>query len=272
MSDRSALMAAVLAAPDDDVPRLVYADYLDDTGDPVDAARAEFIRLEVEADRFPTGAAERQELDARAAVLFRKHIAEWNRDLPGWLGKDARVFYRRGFPHELEAEYERFASSAFELFEAAPIRAVQLTAARLRSEFEWSSVRRPECLGRVVRLGLSPAMSNLFDPLQGGYGPPRVFELCWVPYFSGLRVLDVGTAGVNDDWVYLFAVRFQAAAFAHTLNELLMPDNHITDAGAQALAAAKGLDRLTRIDLRNNRMSKIGIGPLQARFGDRLVV
>src|SRR5689334_13851092 len=45
MDDRSALLAAIVAAPDDDAPRLVYADWLDEHGDP---DRAEFIRHQIE--------------------------------------------------------------------------------------------------------------------------------------------------------------------------------------------------------------------------------
>lgn len=46
MSDRIALLRAILASPDDDLPRLVYADWLDDNGTTdADKARSEFIRL-----------------------------------------------------------------------------------------------------------------------------------------------------------------------------------------------------------------------------------
>jgi uncharacterized protein (TIGR02996 family) len=49
MSDRDALLAAIRQVPDDDAPRLVYADWLDEHGD---ADRAEFIRLQVEIDPY----------------------------------------------------------------------------------------------------------------------------------------------------------------------------------------------------------------------------
>jgi uncharacterized protein (TIGR02996 family) len=42
MTDEAAFLAAIRAAPGDDTPRLVYADWLDDQGD----TRAEFIRLQ----------------------------------------------------------------------------------------------------------------------------------------------------------------------------------------------------------------------------------
>ena len=45
-SERRGLLAAVIASPENDLPRLVYADYLEETGDAADIARAEFIRLQ----------------------------------------------------------------------------------------------------------------------------------------------------------------------------------------------------------------------------------
>lgn len=54
-TDGDALLAAILANPADDTVRLVYADWLDDRGEPGDAERAEFIRLgcQVAADSRP---------------------------------------------------------------------------------------------------------------------------------------------------------------------------------------------------------------------------
>lgn len=48
MTDRDALIAAVCDRPDDDTPRLAYADWLDDHGE---GERAAFIRAEVKLDR-----------------------------------------------------------------------------------------------------------------------------------------------------------------------------------------------------------------------------
>jgi uncharacterized protein (TIGR02996 family) len=48
VSERDALLAAALHHPDDDTPKLAFADWCDDNGDP---KRAEFIREQVELDR-----------------------------------------------------------------------------------------------------------------------------------------------------------------------------------------------------------------------------
>ena len=50
MTEEWALRQAVITSPDDDLPRLVYADWLDDAGDP---ARAEFIRAQVQLATVP---------------------------------------------------------------------------------------------------------------------------------------------------------------------------------------------------------------------------
>jgi len=43
MTDQDALVEAILGAPTDDAPRLVYADWLDEHGE---SEHAEFIRLQ----------------------------------------------------------------------------------------------------------------------------------------------------------------------------------------------------------------------------------
>ena len=48
MSEGDALMRAILDQPDDDTPRLVYADWLDEQGNAEQKARAEFIRSQVQ--------------------------------------------------------------------------------------------------------------------------------------------------------------------------------------------------------------------------------
>ena len=52
MSDRAAFLQAIIAAPEDDGLRLVYADWLDEQGSEADSARAQFIRLQIEASRL----------------------------------------------------------------------------------------------------------------------------------------------------------------------------------------------------------------------------
>src|SRR4051812_48918640 len=82
MTDRAAFLAAIAANPDDDLPRLVFADWLDEHGD---ADRAAFVRLQCAGDPASL---------ARAAGLEARHRAAWL----GPLARVAfRVEFRRGF-------------------------------------------------------------------------------------------------------------------------------------------------------------------------------
>ena len=65
-----ALAAAVRAAPGDDLPRLVAADWLDERADPNAKARAEFIRLQIGIGD-PAGVCARTGDEIDRAILYR---------------------------------------------------------------------------------------------------------------------------------------------------------------------------------------------------------
>ena len=57
-----ALLTAIADSPDEDTPRLVYADWLDENGDP---DKAEFIRVQIELARLDS----RQAVDSRLGYV-----------------------------------------------------------------------------------------------------------------------------------------------------------------------------------------------------------
>ncbi|MCI0699580.1 MAG: TIGR02996 domain-containing protein [Planctomycetia bacterium] len=73
-SDLRALLAAIVANPADDTARLVYADCLQENGN---FARAEFIRLQIEAERHHPDSNARSELERRARELLAEHWIDW---------------------------------------------------------------------------------------------------------------------------------------------------------------------------------------------------
>jgi uncharacterized protein (TIGR02996 family) len=50
LSDEPAFLNTILENPEDDAPRLVYADWLDEAGDPVSVAKAAFLRATATLD------------------------------------------------------------------------------------------------------------------------------------------------------------------------------------------------------------------------------
>src|SRR5438093_7159540 len=124
MDDEAAILSAIAAHPDEDTPRLVYADWLDDhaayLADP-DAARirAEFIRIQCELKKLED--APRSEHD-RYIELYRRQDAILTRDQRSLLGKlgqelsdvdlNRSVVFDRGFVAELKLDASLFLKSA----------------------------------------------------------------------------------------------------------------------------------------------------------------
>src|SRR5689334_8020900 len=100
MTTEQAFLAEICANPDDDAPRLVYADWLDEHGD---AERAEFIRLQCQLARTPRHP-RLQELRRREKQLLAEHEADWLGPLHGALRKWK---FRRGFLHTVDATADR---------------------------------------------------------------------------------------------------------------------------------------------------------------------
>ena len=115
---------AICANPDEDTVRLVYADWLDENGDP---DRAAFIRLQIELARTDHKLPRHAELRDRVIAMVRAHGAAWLAELPSagvsWdTGFPWGPFYR-GFPVSAAVMHgERFiAESAERLFALTPI-------------------------------------------------------------------------------------------------------------------------------------------------------
>src|SRR3712207_3150772 len=118
MTENDALLRAILDSPEDDAPRLVYADWLEEQGDP---ERAEFIRLQV-------ALAALQPADPGAAELRRRcnellagpgRRGRWAPRLPRGVGHPE---FRRGFVEEVRCRAEDFLRHADRLFALLPLR------------------------------------------------------------------------------------------------------------------------------------------------------
>jgi uncharacterized protein (TIGR02996 family) len=124
VTDRQALVAAVVARPDDDTPRLAFADWLDERDDPGAGDWAAVIRAQVEAARLERFSPRWLELARVQADLFRKHADDW---VPLWSSRLGRLAFRRGFREAVEFDGRTFHNLADGQFRANPIRAVKLT-------------------------------------------------------------------------------------------------------------------------------------------------
>ena len=76
------LLQAIIEQPDDDQLRLVYADWLEEHGD---AARAEFIRVQIEYHTMRCSDPRVDAMTARWIALLETHKEAWLKGFPAWL-------------------------------------------------------------------------------------------------------------------------------------------------------------------------------------------
>jgi uncharacterized protein (TIGR02996 family) len=123
MTDGDTLLRAVIDNPDDDAVRLVYSDWLEETGEPANMDRAEFIRVQCRLAQLTDNTPERRKLVKREKALLKKYAKHWVEPFQelfkGWL-------FRCGFLHAAEVwtwlEQDKFRSLFQQCIETTPIR------------------------------------------------------------------------------------------------------------------------------------------------------
>lgn len=116
MTRDEGLHRAVIAEPDDDGPRLVYADWFDEHGQ---AERAEFIRTQVALARSPAGDPRRPEWRRREAELLGRFGWAWAEHL----GSQVSAWeYRRGFIERAEMSLETSRDEIVSVLREEPVR------------------------------------------------------------------------------------------------------------------------------------------------------
>jgi uncharacterized protein (TIGR02996 family) len=137
-------MKAIIAEPDDDTPRLVYADWLEDHSQP---ERAEFIRLQCQLARMPANDPRRRELEEREGQLLDAHGESWRATLPEWVFLGS---FRRGFLEEVCADAEGFLAEGANLLATQPVREMHLRGAGLYP----AALAASPHLGQITKLDL----------------------------------------------------------------------------------------------------------------------
>ncbi|HVL16313.1 MAG TPA: TIGR02996 domain-containing protein [Gemmata sp.] len=270
MSDESHFIAAMAADPDDDTPRLVFADWLDEHGQP---ERAEFIRLQCRPDRDDPAVSRRNE------ELLQAHRGEWEAPLRAL---EAEVHFRRGFPYFLQVDIARLAEYLSILALAPdwhlilardhdardhdngdppPEPCSRLGSAPLSDRirgliFAWASWTWDE-LDAI----LTPPVIRAVRELRFGDDDAKEETLDWLVHLPlTLSVLGFGGdsyAGVGDEGCRVIA---NAPQFA-SLRGLELTNNEIGPDGVAALATSPYLCGLRDLDLAGGSNSANMIGP-----------
>jgi uncharacterized protein (TIGR02996 family) len=244
MNDHDAFLQAIIAEPDEDAPRLVYSDWLEERGDP----RAEFIRIQCALARPERNSLHRSELREREQKLLAEYGQEWLKPLRGF-GKLLR--FRRGFVEGMTITAEKFLHRGDDLFRLAPIRT-------LRIEQVWTQMLRVAACQYLTRLReISFSANNL--------GEPDMHVLAASPHLFGLTSLNMSSNRIGSAGAAILV----DSSHLNGLFELDVGGNLIYTGGAETLVRLPGLARLTSLNLSFNVLGDAG---MQALAGSPQVV
>jgi uncharacterized protein (TIGR02996 family) len=302
-SEAEAFLRDVMEHPDDDAPRLIFADWLQDQPDPVLSARGELVRVQVQRARMSLSEERQAELQAREEELLRQHAAAWLGPLHesafGWSTKRGLVRLYAGPGVLAQTDVAGLADEPawlwVEQVELSDV-ADDLPDADVLAWFPGLDLswRHLGLVGarRLTGLGELPRLLHLnldFTDL----GPDGAAELARAPLLARLTTLrldecHLGTSGVRAlaSSPHLAALttlnlRYNglddaaAEALATTealprLTTLYLGHNRLTARGVERLAAAPGLPRLTTVYVEHNGVSEAGKEDLRLRYPDRL--
>jgi uncharacterized protein (TIGR02996 family) len=136
MTDRDALLRAICENPDEDALRLVFADWLQENGNP---EYAEFVRLQVRhAELLRYGAADTDDLARTAAEIWLRFGERWRAELPQVKGVDWHNAFFRGFVERVSVSSDTVLVRHADAIFGQPIR--QLVVGRFTGNKGFSSL------------------------------------------------------------------------------------------------------------------------------------
>jgi uncharacterized protein (TIGR02996 family) len=272
MTDGDALLRAIIESPDEDTPRLVYADQLDENGE---HDRADFIRVQCQLEQLLRVRADRHQLEYRARQLlciservfrFEGHLDERLEQLSenwislrgwAWVGglPEAinHVGFRRGFIEEVGMSGRAFMTCAEEMFARAPVRHVTFS-------------RTPTALLPILMTcpHLERLRSACFSEKAIGRRGAELLANC--AFLSRLEALDLTHCHIGDEGLEALAT----SPHLTRLSALELWGNELGESAARLLLSAPNFSRLAHLRAGRNFFPVESQRKLEERFGDRV--
>jgi uncharacterized protein (TIGR02996 family) len=292
------LLADAREHPEDDGPRLVLADWLEDQPSEVDRARGEFVRIQCEIARIARQDPRCADVMLRIPVASGRleqeldYLAKRDPVLAGLRSREAELLkrYENVWVDVLrqEVKHPHWWRGLMRVEMRANNFPLRLMAAIGESEnARWlESLHLNDVRGRRGRPGPSIFQSPLFAPLHElsvavRFGKEGLAELVAAPHLKGLRGLGIGLA---DDAIEVFAGTVHwpcltrlalggrlgadaARVLARSgqlagLTHLSLYGNLMGPEGVQALAGSPHLTRLEALDVGSTRSGQAGVEAL----------
>jgi uncharacterized protein (TIGR02996 family) len=236
MTPADGFVKAIIEEPDDDALRLIYADWLEERGDP----RGAFIRAQCRLATLEPDAPERTTLEEEESDLLKRHQDEWAAPFRGVVNEWAFV---RGFVGRVDLTADALLAHGDALFRDHPVRHVRL----------WGPAN---LAGAVSDCPLLARVETL-DPRGFLGGTPSFLTLLTSPHLDRLRCLVA--VGVDAS---AFDALFQSPRMAQ-LHTLDLHDNYaVGDRVLRALASTPAAAGLRALRLRRANCTWRGLQDL----------
>jgi uncharacterized protein (TIGR02996 family) len=233
MTDRDALLRAICDNPDDDAPRLIYADWLDEHGD---QNLAEFVRVQIELASVSESTRSTHPLLAREAELFGQRKSWKNivgHDNQTVVNFDLDKFHR-GFHHVWVGEVIQFVRLPRDSCRFGPIDCLHIGLGSPKS----ADLVYAEKAAAMPLLGSARTVSLLGLALTNKW----VEHLLTRSKFAGWKRLELYGNKLSDTLCKFLA----ASPLAASRCEIVIDSNRVTNAGREMLRSAFGTRHLDR--------------------------
>jgi uncharacterized protein (TIGR02996 family) len=216
-AEEAEMIRAIVESPDDDAPRLVYADWLLERGD----VRGELIALSCNQRRTV-------DVERRIRDILDASFASLAGDAAPYTEKG---WFDRGFVARVRMTVAAFAKHGEALMRSAPITSLVVANPRPTAK-DLAKLAATPALGGIRTLSLSHA--------GGTVAPAPLAPLAESPHLGRLRRLELSGWGASaDDWAAFFG-RLRAPM----LEEVWLHDVRSSTAIHRALARNAGLGRV----------------------------
>ena len=259
MADHVDFLQAILANSDEDAPRFIYADWLEEQGDP----RGELIRLLCTLAPLGLWDPRRQGIEQQAQALLKRHGAQWLGDLNDM----ARAWkFERGLPvltltaTDFLRHGQRLGEAGVQSVRLIDVKphVADLAACPHLGQLSRLDVAEQFILndGDIALLAASPYLKNL-TALEIGYNPIGdigLGALAASPYLGNLTRLGVSFCQITPKGIAALA----ASQYVRGLRHLSLDKNPLENQGVAVLAAWPGLEQLTHLDLSSTTLGYDG--------------
>lgn len=230
------LYQSVVDDPQNDQPRLLFADWMDESGDP----RGDFIRMQLDLANSEMYEVERRERVNQVSILLDQNRSRWNGPVHRYLGEVAGLRVRRRRGPIRCWDYDR-----------GFIHDVMLESATF---LQWHDVIRR--IGPLERLRLLHCQKNA-EALMFSQELMEYRSLCMAfDWPSTLRCNVILRAIARSDHL-------------KNIQTLKIRNMHVLDQGAQALANST-ITRISKLDVSDCMLTLTSAATLLESFGERV--